>query len=122
MNYILAPSILAADFNNLGEEMKKTERNGAQYIHFDVMDGMFVQYFNLHVVSHKWLYFFFSEYSFCFTLISTGFYYIHVVESGNSFYYLSLHYGLFPLNFLALILFFCFRIRTSGTGRLRSQT
>ena len=41
MNYILAPSILAADFNNLGEEMKKTERNGAQYIHFDVMDGMF---------------------------------------------------------------------------------
>ena len=42
MNYILAPSILAADFNNLGEEMKKTERNGALYIHFDVMDGMFV--------------------------------------------------------------------------------
>ena len=42
MNYILARSILAADFNNLGEEMKKTERNGAQYIHFDVMDGMFV--------------------------------------------------------------------------------
>lgn len=42
MNYILAPSILAADFNNLGEEIKKTERNGAQYIHFDVMDGMFV--------------------------------------------------------------------------------
>lgn len=42
MNYILAPSILAADFNNLGEEMKKTERNGAKYIHFDVMDGMFV--------------------------------------------------------------------------------
>ena len=42
MIYILAPSILAADFNNLGEEMKKTERNGAQYIHFDVMDGMFV--------------------------------------------------------------------------------
>ena len=42
MNYILAPSILAADFNNLGEEMKKTERNGAQYIHFDVIDGIFV--------------------------------------------------------------------------------
>lgn len=42
MNYILAPSILAADFNNLGEEMKKTEKNGAKYLHFDVMDGMFV--------------------------------------------------------------------------------
>ncbi|MEG2481944.1 MAG: ribulose-phosphate 3-epimerase [Lachnospiraceae bacterium] len=39
---ILAPSILAADFTVLGEEMKKTRENGAQYLHFDVMDGMFV--------------------------------------------------------------------------------
>ena len=29
MEYILAPSILAADFKNLGQEMKKTEENGA---------------------------------------------------------------------------------------------
>ena len=42
MEYILAPSILAADFKTLGEEMKKTEENGAKYIHFDVMDGLFV--------------------------------------------------------------------------------
>nr|WP_288664839.1 ribulose-phosphate 3-epimerase [uncultured Dorea sp.] len=42
MNYVLAPSILAADFKVLGQEMKKTEENGAEYIHFDVMDGMFV--------------------------------------------------------------------------------
>ena len=42
MNYILSPSILAADFKVLGQEMKKTEENGAKYIHFDVMDGMFV--------------------------------------------------------------------------------
>ena len=42
MEYILAPSILAADFRNLGQEMKKTEENGARYLHFDVMDGMFV--------------------------------------------------------------------------------
>ena len=42
MEYILAPSILAADFKNLGEQMKLTEDNGAKYIHFDVMDGMFV--------------------------------------------------------------------------------
>ena len=42
LNYVLAPSILAADFKVLGQEMKKTEENGAKYIHFDVMDGMFV--------------------------------------------------------------------------------
>ena len=42
MKYILAPSILSADFKVLGEQMKITEDNGAEYIHFDVMDGMFV--------------------------------------------------------------------------------
>ena len=42
MNYVLSPSILAADFKVLGQEMKKTEENGAAYIHFAVMDGMFV--------------------------------------------------------------------------------
>lgn len=42
MKYILAPSILSADFKVLGEQMKMTEENGAEYIHFDVMDGMFV--------------------------------------------------------------------------------
>lgn len=42
MDYILAPSILAADFKVLGQEIKKTEENGARYLHFDVMDGMFV--------------------------------------------------------------------------------
>ena len=41
-NYVLSASILAADFKVLGQEMKKTEENGAAYIHFDVMDGMFV--------------------------------------------------------------------------------
>ena len=42
MEYILAPSILAADFKNLGEQMKLTEDNGAKYIHFDVMDNHYV--------------------------------------------------------------------------------
>lgn len=42
MEYILAPSILAADFKELGQEMKKTADNGAKYLHFDVMDGLFV--------------------------------------------------------------------------------
>lgn len=41
MNY-LAPSILAADFTCLGEQVKRLEEAGAHYVHIDVMDGMFV--------------------------------------------------------------------------------
>lgn len=39
---ILAPSILAADFAVLGEQIRTVEEAGAQYIHIDVMDGIFV--------------------------------------------------------------------------------
>lgn len=39
---ILAPSMLAADFKELGKQIQAIEENGAKYLHFDVMDGMFV--------------------------------------------------------------------------------
>jgi len=38
----IAPSILAADFMRLGEEIKAIEKAGAAMVHIDVMDGMFV--------------------------------------------------------------------------------
>ena len=40
--YILAPSILSADFAALGENVKRTVEAGAKYVHVDVMDGQFV--------------------------------------------------------------------------------
>ena len=40
--YILAPSILSADFSKLGEDVKTVSDAGAQFIHLDVMDGAFV--------------------------------------------------------------------------------
>ncbi len=42
MKKILAPSILSADFKVLGEQIRMTADKGAKYLHFDVMDGMFV--------------------------------------------------------------------------------
>lgn len=39
---ILAPSLLAADFCELRNQIQITEKSGAKYLHFDVMDGVFV--------------------------------------------------------------------------------
>ena len=41
-NVYIAPSILSADFKKLGEEISLVESLGAEYLHFDVMDGHFV--------------------------------------------------------------------------------
>jgi ribulose-phosphate 3-epimerase len=39
---ILAPSLLSADFTRLGEQIEILKEKGVKYLHYDVMDGMFV--------------------------------------------------------------------------------
>lgn len=42
MNIKIAPSMLSADFANLERDLKEVEKNGADYLHVDIMDGHFV--------------------------------------------------------------------------------
>ena len=41
-NIEIAPSVLAADFARLGDQIAEADEGGADYIHLDVMDGHFV--------------------------------------------------------------------------------
>ena len=41
-NIKIAPSMLSADFSIMGEELKRVDEAGAEFIHLDVMDGVFV--------------------------------------------------------------------------------
>jgi len=54
MSRIIAPSILAADFNNLGNDIEMINQSEAGYIHCDVMDGVFVPNisFGIPVIQH----------------------------------------------------------------------
>lgn len=54
MKRLVAPSILSADFNHLGHDIEMINRSEADYIHFDVMDGVFVPNisFGIPVIEH----------------------------------------------------------------------
>ena len=54
MSVIVSPSLLAADFMNLGKDVEMVNRSKADWIHLDIMDGVFaVSYTHLDVYKRQ---------------------------------------------------------------------
>jgi ribulose-phosphate 3-epimerase len=55
MKPIIAPSILSADFGYLAKDIEMVNRSEAEWVHIDIMDGVFVPNisFGFHACSHK---------------------------------------------------------------------
>ncbi len=47
MKRMISPSLMCADFMNLGDELKKLEKGNIEYLHVDIMDGVYVPNYTL---------------------------------------------------------------------------
>ena len=69
-------------------------------IHFFLF---FIYYCNLYIIPYKRFHFFIAKNAFCLTFINSGSYYMNVVETGNSFYNLTLHYLPIPVQMILVL-------------------